>query len=91
MKRINNYLINTILNGQTEKGRRAYSYWKDGISLRTGKYRLTKFFREEEPTIELFDYFNDPEENINISNNRKKIVDSLMPFLNKNLPLFYLK
>ena len=84
-------LINTILTGKTEEGRRAYSYWKDGISLRTGKYRLTKFFREEEPKIELFDYFNDPEENINISDNRKKIVDSLMPFLNKNLPLFYLK
>lgn len=59
----------------------AYSYFRNGISLRTDRYRLTKYFRPEEPTIELFDYLTDPHETINIASNNMNIVNELMPLL----------
>ena len=72
-----------------EKKNIAYSYWKDGISLRTNKYRLTKFFREEEPKIELYDHLLDSNENENIAHLNQELVDSLMPTLMKSIPKFY--
>lgn len=61
----------------------AYSYFRKGISVRTDKYRLTKYFRKAEPTIELYNHNNDPFENINIAENYPEIVDSLMPIIEK--------
>ena len=61
----------------------AYSYFRKGISLRTNNYRLTKYFRNEEPVIELYDHNNDPNENNNIAEKYPKLVDSLMPILEK--------
>ncbi len=59
----------------------AYSYFRNGISLRTDRYRLTKYFRPEEPTIELYDYKKDPHETINITSDNMTIVNELMPLL----------
>ncbi|MCP4975282.1 MAG: DUF4976 domain-containing protein, partial [Maribacter sp.] len=59
----------------------AYSYFKNGISLRTNKYRLTQYFREAKPTIELYDHENDPYETKNIANSKPEIVEELMPLM----------
>jgi len=61
----------------------AYSYFKNGISLRTDRYRLTKYFREQQPDIELYDHLNDPFETKNISEESASIVNELMPLLEK--------
>ncbi|WP_085496608.1 sulfatase [Arenibacter troitsensis] len=61
----------------------AYSYFRNGISLRTDRYRLTKYFREEEPTVELYDHVSDPYETKNIAQINQDIVQSLMPLLEK--------
>lgn len=59
----------------------AYSYFKNGISLRTDKYRLTQYFRKEEPTIELYDHEKDPNETKNIVGSKPDIVEELLPLL----------
>ncbi|EAR02980.1 sulfatase [Maribacter sp. HTCC2170] len=60
-----------------------YSYFKNGISLRTSRYRLTKYFRKEEPSIELYDHINDPYETRNIGKTNRDLVEELMPILVK--------
>lgn len=55
-----------------------FSYFNRGISLRTERYRLTKYFREQEPTIELFDHFEDPYESRNVAKELPQVVDSLL-------------
>lgn len=61
----------------------AYSYFNKGISVRTDRYRLTKYFREAQPVIELYDHWTDPNENKNVAESSPKIVQSLMPILEK--------
>jgi len=61
----------------------AYSYFKKGITMRTNKYRLTKYFRKESPTMELYDIINDPEETKNIAADNPDIVEVLMPLWKK--------
>lgn len=61
----------------------AYSYFKNGISLRTDNYRLTKYFSKEEPTIELYDHRTDPLETKNIAAGNHDVVIGLMPLLEK--------
>jgi len=56
----------------------AFSYFRNGISLRTERYRLTKYFRKQQPVIELYDHFNDPYESRNIASEKPAVVDSLM-------------
>ena len=74
-----------------DKDYRAFGFWKEGVSIRTDRYRLNSFFRKEEPKIELFDHLIDPEENMNIAADNQKIVDSLMPILQQVTPKFYLE
>lgn len=61
----------------------AYGYYRNGISLRTGRYRLTKYFRNTEPVIELYDHQNDPNETMNIAAKKPEIVEALMPLWEK--------
>jgi iduronate 2-sulfatase len=61
----------------------AYSYFNKGITVRTDRYRLTKYFRQQQPTIELYDHQTDPDENQNIAADHPEIVDQLMPLLEK--------
>ncbi len=56
----------------------SFSYFRKGISLRTEHYRLTKYFRKQEPKIELYDHFTDPYESKNIAADNKGIVDSFI-------------
>lgn len=61
----------------------AYSYFRNGISVRTGRYRLTKYYRKEEPRIELYDHQDDPYETKNIAGENRDLVEELMPLLEK--------
>jgi arylsulfatase A-like enzyme len=61
----------------------AYSYYRHGITLRTQHYRLTKYFRDQQPVIELYDHQSDPYENVNIAETHQDIVNELMPLWQK--------
>lgn len=74
----------SILNSQkSQSGNVAYSYFNQGISMRTDRYRLTKYFRDAEPTIELYDHQTDSQESMNIAKENPKIVADLLPLLEK--------
>lgn len=75
--------IDQIRNPNAQNNNVAYSYFRNGISLRTDNYRLTKYFRKEEPSIELYDHASDPDETRNIAQSRPDIVQELMPLLDK--------
>jgi arylsulfatase A-like enzyme len=83
-------LLGLIQSGKSDSHKRAIGFWRDGISIRTDRYRLTKFFRDEEPKIELYNHLMDPQENRNIAAEQQKKVDSLMPVLEQATPEFYL-
>lgn len=73
-----------LLKGNTmQKKEVAYGYYKDGISMRTDRYRITKYFRIAEPKIELYDHNTDPFETTNIALDNPDIVNELMPLLEK--------
>ncbi len=78
-----------VLNPAIQKDDVAYSYFRQGISVRTSRYRLTKYFRDEMPVIELYDYLEDPFETKNLASDKPEIVKKLMPLLEKgNTGLF---
>ncbi|PZX49442.1 sulfatase [Algoriphagus chordae] len=82
----------SLLKSKDSKvGNVAYSYYHKGISMRTDRYRLTKYFRAAEPTVELYDHQTDPLESINIAAENPKIVAELMPFLEKGNTGLYSK
>lgn len=67
----------------------AYSYFRNGISMRTERYRLTKYFRNAGPVIELYDHSDDSGETVNVAATSPEIVDELMPVLERgNTGLF---
>lgn len=67
----------------------AFSYFNNGISLRNERYRLNRYFREEEPVIELFDHQQDPWESKNMADQHPEVVERLLPLLEKgNTGLF---
>jgi len=59
----------------------AYSYFNKGISIRTSRYRLTKYYRKEMPVIELYDYAADPNETQNRAARQPSVVNSLLPLI----------
>ena len=61
----------------------AYSYFRKGITLRTQRYRFTKYFRKEEPTEELYDHYKDPYEKNNIARKYSDVVKLLLPVWKK--------
>lgn len=76
-------LVSLIESSVSPKEQTAYSYFKNGISLREKRYRLTKYFREQKPVIELYDHQNDPAESINIAEKHPEIVQQLLPLWEK--------
>ena len=72
-------LVDLMSSKKQQTTEAAYSYFKNGISLRTEKYRLTKYFRGEIPTVELYDHTSDPLETKNIVDENPEIVKKLMP------------
>jgi len=61
----------------------AYSYYNKGITVRNSRYRLTKYFRDKEPVLELYDHQTDPNENHNVAAQHPEIVAQLMKTLEK--------
>ncbi len=61
----------------------SWGYFNQGITLRTQKYRLTKYFRKEQPVIELYDHETDPWESRNVAGQYPKVVQSLLSELEK--------
>ena len=77
---------NSLVGFHKKKARKkwrnhAFSYFRRGISLRTQRYRINTFFRDEKPDLELFDYQNDPYGTQNIAKSSPKIVQEYMPLL----------
>ena len=73
-----------LLRSPSKKGKKAaYGYFNKGISIRTKDYRLTKYFREEKPVIELYDHRVYATESKNIAENHPYIVDKLLKMLKK--------
>ncbi|MFI3320953.1 MAG: sulfatase [Rikenellaceae bacterium] len=75
----------TLLNKPKDKNWEdaAYSYFKSGYTLRTPQYRLTHYYRDAKPNIELFKYNGMDYERENIAAENSEIVDKLMPLLEK--------
>ncbi len=69
-----------IKNPDVEREEVAYSYYNKGISLKTNRYRLIKYF-EQKPVYYLFDHQKDPNENINIAASNPEIIEKLLPLL----------
>ena len=57
----------------------ALTRWRNGYSIKTNRYRLTKWGANGELGYELYDHKNDKEELINLARNQNynKVVDSL--------------
>jgi len=71
-----------LLRSPSKKGKKAaYGYYNKGISIRTKDYRLTKYFREEKPVIELYDHRSESIESKNIAKNHPDIVNQLMKIM----------
>lgn len=67
----------------------AYSYFKQGITVRTDRYRLTRYFRSQKPAVELYDHQLDPHENHNAADAHPEIIQRLSPIWDKgNTGLF---
>jgi len=76
-------MVPIITNSQSDWENAAFGYYRNGISLRTSRYRLTKYFRNAEPVIELYDHDEDPNETINIAGEKPELVKQLMPLWEK--------
>jgi arylsulfatase A-like enzyme len=76
--------------GQESPGEVAYSYYRNGISLRTDSFRLTRYFREEQPMVELYNYYADPDERRNLAENYPAKVTGLLPILEEGNTGLYL-
>ncbi|MGM0377096.1 MAG: sulfatase [Bacteroidota bacterium] len=76
-------VVPLITDSMTNWENAAYGYFKNGISLRTDRYRLTKYFRDAEPVVELYDHQNDPNEAKNIAGEKPEVVEQLMPLWEK--------
>jgi len=82
-------LVHLLENSTAEWQDASYGYFRNGISLRTERYRLTRYFREDEPVIELYDHKSDSYETNNIATEKFEIVENLMPILRKgNIGLY---
>lgn len=72
-------LVRLAKEGKDEDRRNvSFSYFNQGISMRTDRYRLSQYFREQEPLIELYDHQSDPHESINIAGENPELVTQLM-------------
>lgn len=76
-------LLDILTDGQNKVSNLAYSYFNQGISVRNERYRLTKFYRNNGPIIELYDHQIDPQESKNVAAENPEIIKELLPLLEK--------
>lgn len=72
-----------ITSNNTDWDNKAYSFFKNRISLRTERYRISQYYRKAEPKVELFDHETDPLEQKNIAADHPTLTDSLLVILQK--------
>jgi arylsulfatase A-like enzyme len=72
-------LIPLLRNSDSQWEEAAYGYFKNGISLRTQQHRLTKYFRNQQPVVELYDHAVDPHETINVAEKHPEVIERLWP------------
>ena len=73
-----------LMAGKTNQWKnRAFSYYHNRISVRTPRYRITKYYTQNGLKIDLYDLKNDPDETINIAKKNGKIIKKLAPDLEK--------
>lgn len=82
-------LLPLLSDPEAEWEEAAYGYFRKGVSLRTDRYRLTRFFREEQPVVELYDHLSDPNETMNVADNQEGVVERLLPILEKGNTVVY--
>ena len=77
--------LSEVLNNAKTRSRRnvAYGYFNNGITMRSERFRLTRYFRSQEPVVELYDHNKDPHENHNVAADRQATVKKLMRLLEK--------
>ncbi|MBO9617964.1 MAG: sulfatase [Niabella sp.] len=63
--------------GATAWRNTAISYFNKGITIRTSRYRFTRYFREAMPVVELYDHQQDPWENKNIAAAKPEVVKEM--------------
>ena len=56
----------------------AYSYYRNGISMRTPDYRFTVYFRKNKKVYELYDHRNTEIEAVNIAGENRDVIEKLM-------------
>ena len=61
----------------------AYSYFNDGISVVTPRYRFTQYFKSRKGDIELFDHIKDPLETRNVAHLHSKVVKEMEALIQK--------
>jgi len=76
-------LISSLEKSDFDPSQVAYSYFKNGITMRTPAYRITKYFRKAKPVVELYDQLNDPNERINIAAQNPELLQKLLLLLEK--------
>ncbi|MFV0589978.1 MAG: sulfatase [Draconibacterium sp.] len=76
-------VVSLLENPDSEWENVSYGYFRNGISVRTNQFRLTKYFREEMPVLELYDHLADPNETKNIADTNPEVVKQLLPLLEK--------
>ena len=79
------YLKNPFKNPSNQ----AYAYWRNGMSMRNKRYRITQFYREDQPVVELYDHLKDPNETINIAERKAGKVKKLKVLLEKEMHAIY--
>lgn len=82
-------LVTAMAEKETRTDTVAYSYFNQGISIRTPSYRLTHYFRNAVPITELYDHRTDSLETRNIAGKNPAIVQALMPLLEMGYSGFY--
>lgn len=75
---MNGHSFSRLFFGAKDFDHPAFSYFNNGISMRTDRYRLTHYFRDAQPVTELYDHKKDPAENLNVADEHPRVVDRLM-------------
>ena len=83
-------LVTILKNPKNQvKDKVSYSYFKNGISMRTKHYRFTRYFRKNGIEMELYDLNSDPNETRNIAEQHPNLIRELLPLWEKgNTGLF---
>ena len=67
----------------------AFSYFRNGVTLRTPEYRFTRYDKKGEVITELYQYGEDRTERKNIANEKPEIVRQLLPIWEKGITFSY--